>query len=434
MFDSFRGSFVISSESIRDHDLLTTVESIRSQDLVEWECVLFIDEPVHEWDLIELSRYSPRFRLGITDAWNPWGDMRSDLAIHVVPGTRLVADAFSKLVRADMNGIALLYGDSTETTRPNWSPIRYRNDRYFGDVVSFKRDSYPSAAITRIPEVLSVGGRQSFPAIPRAEAASLADGAKGSVPDTICVVIPTAGRSTPNDPDGRAMVLDLIASLGSHRDVTIAVVVDVSTPEAVVSELCARSDVRIIRYEKPFNFSEKCNVGANASSSDAIFFLNDDMICLDPDWPDHVRASLTVKRTGAVGGMLLNRDGTVQCAGHANVPVPHLFGVGLDPDDPTHRATLGVEREVSGLSGACIAMRRETFLEVGGMCTDLAEGYNDVDLGFKVLSTGQSLTLNPVLRFVHFESASRDPKVNPAEFEFVSARWGRFFDSDPYTP
>jgi GT2 family glycosyltransferase len=198
--------------------------------------------------------------------------------------------------------------------------------------------------------------------------------------------------------------------------------------------LSASDGVQIIRYEKPFNFSDKCNVGANATESDIVFFLNDDMICLDSDWPDRIRAGLTAKKTGAVGGMLLTTEGRIQCAGHANFPVPHLFGAGLDPDDPTHQPTLGVERETSGLSGACIAMRRETYLEVGGMCIELAEGYNDVDLGFKVLSTGKSLIFNPALRFVHFESATRDPKVNPDEFEFVSNRWGRFFDADPYTP
>jgi len=434
VFEDFRGSFVISSRSIRDSDLLTTIESIRSQDLVEWECVLFIDESVHEWDLIEISRYSPRFRLGTSDAWNPWHDIRSDLAIHVVPGTRLSTDAFSKLVRANMTGVAALYGDSSEVTRPNWSPVRYRNDRYFGDVVAFKRDTDPGSVIKRIPEVLSIGVRQSFPVVPRADAASLADCAKGSAPVTISVVIPTAGKRPPSDPAGRAMILDLVTSLGVQRDVTITVVADVHAPDEVFSALSASDGVQIIRYEKPFNFSDKCNVGANATESDIVFFLNDDMICLDSDWPDRIRAGLTAKKTGAVGGMLLTTEGRIQCAGHANFPVPHLFGAGLDPDDPTHQPTLGVERETSGLSGACIAMRRETYLEVGGMCIELAEGYNDVDLGFKVLSTGKSLIFNPALRFVHFESATRDPKVNPDEFEFVLNRWGRFFDADPYTP
>jgi GT2 family glycosyltransferase len=434
VFDSFRGSFVIASRSIRDHDLRVTVETIRSQDLVEWECVLFIDDPVHEWDLIELSRYSPRFRVGTTDAWNPWNDIRSDLAIHVTPGTKLTTHAFSTLVNVDMRGVSLLYGDSTETVRPNWSPVRYRHDHYFGDVVALKRDVDPGSIIRRIPETLSAGGRQTFPVVPRAEAAAIAECAKGLRPLSISVIVPTAGLPAPGDSGSRAMILDLVASLGSHDDTSILVVADSTTPTSVTSELSSTEDVRVITYEKPFNFSDKCNIGAFAEDSDVVFFLNDDMTCLTPNWPDHIRSSLSMKRVGAVGGLLLKKDGLVQCAGHGNSPVPHLFGVDLDPNDPTNHAILGTQREVSGLSGACIAMRRDDYLQVGGMCVDLAEGYNDVDLGFKVLSVEKSLLFNPALRFVHFESASRDPSVNTSEFEFVSRRWGRFFDSDPYTP
>jgi hypothetical protein len=434
VFDSFLGSFVLSAHSIRDSKLLATVESIRAQDLVEWECVLYIDDPVHEWDLIELSRHSPRFKIGRADEWNPWSDIRSDLAIHVVAGTQLTPDAFSTIVDVDMRGVALLYGDSTEVTRPNWSPIRYRSDRYFGDVVAFKRDNEPGSLIKRVSRRLSVGGRQSFPAVPRAEAQSLADCAKGPTPRTISVIVPTAGSPAPTDPGGRAMVLDLIQSLGTHADVAIVIVADATTPVDVMSEMLSSSSVDVIRYDKPFNFSDKCNLGALSVNSDVVFFLNDDMKCLDSEWPRHVRTGLSFKRVGAIGGLLVTPDGSVQCAGHANSPVPHLFGAGLDPNDESLRSILGVPRETSGLSGACIALRRDTFVGVGGFSNKLAEGYNDVDLGFKLLSTGKSLIFDPSLRFVHLESATRNPSVNPPEFDFVSARWGRFFDTDPYTP
>lgn len=434
MYSTFRGSFVISSRSIRDEGIRETVESIRQQDLVEWECVFYLDETPHEWELIELSRHSPRFRVGTTSAWHPWSDLRSDLAINVLPGTLLTANAFATIVASYRGDMSLLYGDSTEVVRPDWSPVRYRNDRYFGDVVAFARDVQPNGGIARVRRPLSKGSQASFPPIPRAVSQCLADCAIGDRPETINVVIPTAGTRLKDGTDRRAMILDLIDGIGRQPNMSATVVADSSTPKEVQSALQSLDWVTVVPYEKPFNFSEKCNIGAMASTTDIVLFLNDDMTCVDTKWPDEIRRTLSMKRVGAVGGLLLTNDGLVQCAGHGNTPVPHLFGVGRDPSDPRNHPVLGIEREVSGLSGACVAMRRTDYLALGGMTELLAEGYNDVDLGFKVMSTGKSLIFNPLIRFIHFESATRDPKVNPEEWEFVTNRWGRFFGHDPFTP
>ena len=70
----------------------------------------------------------------------------------------------------------------------------------------------------------------------------------------------------------------------------------------------------------------------------------------------------------------------------------------------------------------------------GGMCELLPESYNDVDLGFKILESGRTLIFNPEIRFTHFESASRDPKVKPEDFEFIARRWGRYFRNDRFRP
>ena len=251
---------------------------------------------------------------------------------------------------------------------------------------------------------------------------------------SVSVIIPTAGALAPGKSNGRAMVLDLIESLGNEEGIHTIIVVDDHAPSSVHDELvsCAKTIVR--PYTEPFNFSKKCNLGALTSSSDILFFLNDDMICLDPNWPMAIRQTLSRGDVGAVGGLLLTPEGLVQCAGHKNSPAPHIFGAGLDPTDPANRPLVGTERQVGGLSGACFAVRRDLFLEVGGMCELLPESYNDVDLGFKILGTGKSLIFNPAIRFTHFESATRDPKVKPEDFEFISRRWGRHFRHDPYTP
>jgi GT2 family glycosyltransferase len=230
------------------------------------------------------------------------------------------------------------------------------------------------------------------------------------------------------------MVLDLVDSLGQHDDVRIIAVVDSLAPVTVAHELAQNPIVKLVHFNEEFNFAKKCNQGAAIGESDIVFFLNDDTVSLTSDWPAAIRSALEYESVAAVGGLLVDREGRVQCAGHANHPVPHLFGSGLDPEDPNYASALAFPREVSGLSGACLAVKRSAFEHVGGMCEALPNSYNDVDLGFKLLAQGWSLLYEPNLKFIHFESASREPTVDPFEFELISSRWGRFFERDPFTP
>jgi GT2 family glycosyltransferase len=133
-----------------------------------------------------------------------------------------------------------------------------------------------------------------------------------------------------------------------------------------------------------------------------------------------------------VGGLLLTPEGLVQCAGHGNAPRPHIYGVGKDPKDPALQAQLMTTRETGGLSGACFALRRTDYIEVGGMCEELPSSYNDVDLGFKLKELGKKLMYVPSIQFVHYESISRDPTVGEEETALIWRRWGRFFEHDPF--
>jgi GT2 family glycosyltransferase len=232
------------------------------------------------------------------------------------------------------------------------------------------------------------------------------------------------------------MIVDLLETLMpldfDSRVREVVVVADTTMPSETLSRVGEFNGVRVVPYDRPFNFSDKCNVGALAADADVVVFLNDDMLALTPDWVDTVLRYLSDGAVGAVGGLLVTEGGLVQCAGHVNSPVPHLYGAGLDPTEPKNEQTIGRAREVSGLSGACIAVRRDDYLQVGGMCTALANSYNDVDLGFKLIRRGLNLVYTPEFRFVHFESASRNPRVEQADLDLVRARWGAYLDRDPF--
>jgi GT2 family glycosyltransferase len=232
----------------------------------------------------------------------------------------------------------------------------------------------------------------------------------------------------------QCLVLELLKSFGQETDALheIIVVADAHTPQGAINALSALPKVVLEHFNEPFNFSKKCNVGARRASGDIILFLNDDMLAQSTGWVGQIQTQFTDPLVGGVGGLLLTPDGLVQCAGHGNAPRPHIYGVGKDPKDPALHAQLMTIRETGGLSGACFAVRRTDYIEVGGMCEELPSSYNDVDLGFKLKELGKKLMYVPSIQFVHYESISRDPTVGEEETALIWRRWGRFFEHDPF--
>ncbi len=229
------------------------------------------------------------------------------------------------------------------------------------------------------------------------------------------------------------LVLELLKSFGTETSTLheIIVVADTQTPQEVTQAISTMPKVMLENFSEPFNFSKKCNVGARRAGGDIILFLNDDMLVRNAGWVNQIQQQFTNPSVGGLGGLLLTPEGLVQCAGHANAPRPHLYGVGKDPLDPALKSQLMTTRETNGLSGACFAVRRTDYVEVGGMCEELPSSYNDVDLGFKLKETGKKLMYVPSIQFVHYESMSRDPTVGVEETALIWRRWGRYFDHDP---
>ena len=66
---------------------------------------------------------------------------------------------------------------------------------------------------------------------------------------------------------------------GGHDNLDVVVVYDLDTPESVLDELraVAGDKLDLVPYAKPFNFSEKCNLGVVASYGEIVVLLNDDI-------------------------------------------------------------------------------------------------------------------------------------------------------------
>ena len=255
----------------------------------------------------------------------------------------------------------------------------------------------------------------------------------------VSVVIPTIGQSDLIWGSRRVMVVEAVRSLlerTSHENLEVVVVYDEPTPEAVLRELREVAGDKLVleRFTRPFNYSEKMNVGCLRASGERLVFLNDDVEVISDGWLEQLVAPLDEPDVGLTGARLYFSDDTVQHAGHA-----YMRGHYLHPYRDLPRESYGpfgaliINREASGVTAACAAMRRDTFVKIGGFSEALPANFNDVDLCYKVRRHGLRIVYVAAVELYHFESRTRERAVHDWERDLVRGRWGIPVD-DPYVP
>jgi|GEM_PF-1718817 len=202
-----------------------------------------------------------------------------------------------------------------------------------------------------------------------------------------------------------------------RKDIEIIVVDNNSTDgtEAFLKQL-SDSFTTIINDEN-LGFSKACNQGAAASTGRYILFLNNDTVAL-PGWLEMlIKAIEKDKKIGVVGSKLLFPDGTIQHAGVAiaqNAPCP------LSPFHLYHRSHADLpealkSRDYQVVTGACLLIRRELFFSINGYDTNYINGFEDVDLCFKVRERGLRVVYSPESVLYHHESVSDGRFKNTGE-------------------
>lgn len=249
----------------------------------------------------------------------------------------------------------------------------------------------------------------------------------------VSIVIPTIGQTAQIWGEQRTLVTETVRSLAEgsrHENVEYVIVHDTPTPPEVLDELRALRvshgiDLVLVEFTEPFNFSAKCNVGAGHARGEVLAFLNDDMQARSAGVPEHLIAPLREDGVGLTGAKLFFEDGRIQ---HGGV----RYGSGyrgdpyrlFDPEATGDAYELVTNREVSVLTGACVAVRRDVYERVGGFSENFPLNYNDVDLSMKVRHVGlRAVWLHDVELF-HFESVTRDNSIRPWESDLMEQRWG----------
>lgn len=253
----------------------------------------------------------------------------------------------------------------------------------------------------------------------------------------VSIVIPTRGTGDLVGDDERVFVVDAVRSIierTRYRNFEIVIVADEPTPQSVVDELesLASNQLKFVRWSAPFNFSEKMNLGAAVAQGQLLLMLNDDIEVASADWLGEMVVLLQRTEFAATGALLFFEDLSLQHAGHLyRGGAGHVgFGKPLTPRDPN--TYLHLDREVSGVTGACMLLPKDTFAEVGGFSVRFPGNYNDVDLCLKIRAAGGRIACCGGARLYHFESKSRDATVRPEDLERIHARWSAELTSDSF--
>lgn len=197
----------------------------------------------------------------------------------------------------------------------------------------------------------------------------------------------------------------------TDRSLYELIIVDNNSTDNTLQLLAELPDsVKIIHNEKNCGFAKACNQGAAAAKGRYLVFLNNDT---EPQrgWLEPMFTMLESDATiGAVGSKLLFPDGTIQHAGvlvleDQKLPdllvARHIF-YGQPADLPD--ANRPMEYQV--LTAACLLVRADAFRQVGGFDEFYWNGYEDVDLCFKLREQGWRLAYQPASVVIHHESKS----------------------------
>jgi len=184
-------------------------------------------------------------------------------------------------------------------------------------------------------------------------------------------------------------------------------------------------DVIILENKNNLGFSKACNIGAKIAKGNILLFLNPDSLITYSDIIKMKNFLLNNRNIGVVGPKIYFPDGTLQESAFRfdnfltvtfNIthidklfPVRVLHPKGIQPLYP------------HWITGACLMIKKDLFLKVGGFDEDYFMFSEDEDLCLKVKKAGYKVALIPDAKMIHYREKSRQNNLNKMELEFYKS-------------
>lgn len=201
-------------------------------------------------------------------------------------------------------------------------------------------------------------------------------------------------------------------------------------------------NIKIIKFNEPFNYSRANNFAVQHAKGDVLLFLNNDIEIITPGWIEEMLMHAVRPKVGSVGAKLLYPNNTVQHAG-VIVGIGEVAGhghKGFTADRVGYGGQLKQVHNTAANTAACLMIRRQVFQQVEGFDENYILAFGDVDLCLKLLGAGLLNVWTPFAELFHHESKTRGYERSSVqlaryanEVYYFKQKWKDFLaKGDPY--
>jgi len=203
--------------------------------------------------------------------------------------------------------------------------------------------------------------------------------------------------------------------------------------------------IRILRDERPFNYSALNNSAVMQARGEYVGLINNDIEVISSAWLDEMMGLAIQPGVGAVGARLWYPNDTLQHGGC----ITGIGGVTGHSHKHLVKGQFGyfgraqLIQTLSVVTAACLVIKKAIFEEVGGLDeSNLKVAFNDVDFCLRVREAGYRNVWTPYAELYHHESATRGYEDSPekqlrfqSEVLYMQKCWGNTLLNDPaYSP
>ena len=443
-----------------------TIDSLVSQQWMRWHAVVIRDSGRAQRWLPQDDRVSVSESADAVSAANrAIADTEADFVLFLSAGDQLTRSCLFRVAReAHRDPVldlvywddALLSARGARRYRPSWSPDTLWSANYIGNAFAMRRRrllaagglraeagdallwdallraSFDAVNVMRLPRLLSyritrpeladeAGRRVVQDDCDRRGLAATAELAHGAVrlrwhvsdPPHASIVVPTRHN--------RPLLEKLFAGLRSTDYPSFDIIVVDNGERTPANEGWYQRQglpLTVIWWDEPFNYSAVNNRGARAARGELLVFLNDDIEVLDTGWLRELAGWTGARGVGVVGMQLLDSAGRIQ---HGGVVVgvtgfaAHLFQ-GMEPGSNSLMGSTRWYRDVLAVTGACLAVRRDVFDDVGGFDERFILCGSDVALGLAIHVQGRRNVCTSLNGLRHAEAATRGSDIPSDDF------------------
>ncbi len=200
------------------------------------------------------------------------------------------------------------------------------------------------------------------------------------------------------------------------------IVVDNGSTDGTPEYLRNMADrVTTVSNRENLGFARACNQGARTASGDILLFLNNDTIPR-PAWLEALLSPIDGNEADICGARLLYPDGRCQ---HAGIAFDERgLGYHIFCGFPGDAAPVVERRRMQAVTGACMAIRKSLFHELGGFDEGFLNGFEDVDLCLRAGEGGRRILFVPESVLVHHTERSSGRKDHEIEnLQRFFSRW-----------